>query len=169
MDSSRSLKDCGSIRSTKSNAAPGGLVLVAGSDAPAGGADFLVALHLFTTVVDQLMIGHDHVGPVADHEHIGAGGNAFGFQVIDFADQHFRIHDDPVADDAYLLLENARRDQVADELLSIHHHGVPGIVPSLKPNHHIGVGGQQIHNLTFPFIAPLGPNDYDICHFMLLN
>ena len=153
----------------ETNTAPGGLVFVAGSDAPAGGADLLIALHPFTTVVDQFVIGHDHVGPVADHENVGTDGNPLGFQVIDLFDQDLGVHDDPVADHADFLLKDPGRDQVADKLFAIHNHGVAGVVATLEPDHHVGVSGQKINDFSFSLITPLGAYNHDICHEMLLH
>src|SRR5687768_5054414 len=36
---------------------------------------------------------------------------------------------------------------------------VPGVVPALEAHHHLGIGGQPVHDFPFTFIAPLGAND----------
>jgi hypothetical protein len=57
---------------------------------------------------------------------------------------------------------------MTDKLFTTHHHGMPGVVSTLKSNDHIGVFGQQVNNFAFAFVPPLGSDDYDICHFSLL-
>ena len=47
---------------------PGGLVLVGGSDAPAGGADLAGAAHPLTGLIDGPVVGHDQVCLLADPE-----------------------------------------------------------------------------------------------------
>jgi hypothetical protein len=39
-----------------------------------------------------------------------------------------------------------------------------GIVPALKPNDDVRIPGQQINDLAFPLISPLGTHNHDIGH-----
>jgi hypothetical protein len=57
---------------------------------------------------------------------------------------------------------------MTDDLLAFDNHGMTGIVSALKPNHKVGVLGQQVDDLAFALIAPLGANDYKIGHSLLL-
>jgi hypothetical protein len=57
---------------------------------------------------------------------------------------------------------------MTDELLAVYHHGMAGIVSSLKPYHDIGKIREQIDNFSLSLIPPLGSNDYNVCHASLL-
>jgi len=61
-------------------------------------------------------------------------------------------------------MEDARRDQVQDGLLSLDHEGVPGIVAALKADNRVGVFGVEIDDLPLAFIAPLGSDHNDVGH-----
>ncbi len=58
---------------------------------------------------------------------------------------------------------------MADKLFPFHHHGVAGIVAALKSHDHIRMFRQQIYDLAFAFISPLGSYDNDVRHVLLLN
>ena len=58
---------------------------------------------------------------------------------------------------------------MADKLFAFDHHGMPGVVPPLEPHYDIGMLGKQIHDLALAFIAPLGSDNYNICHRCLLK
>ena len=112
------------------DAAPAGLVLVGRAYAPARGADLLGG---FPGVVDGLVVGHDDVGAVADGQ--GAGGDRVPLlpQGFDLVEEDLGVDHHAVADDAELfLVEDARGDQVEDDLLVAHHQRVPGIVAALE-------------------------------------
>jgi hypothetical protein len=51
-----------------------------------------------------------------------------------------------------------------NKFFSLQDDGVPSIIPPLEPYHEIGVLGQQINDLPFPFISPLSSDDHDIGH-----
>jgi hypothetical protein len=57
-------------------------------------------------------------------------------------------------------MQDPRGDQVQDELVLAHHHGMAGIVAALVPRDYVRPLREQINDLPFAFIAPLGP-DYD--------
>ena len=83
------------------DAAAGGLVLVAGTDAARGGADGDLALAAFGHLLHHAMGGKEHVGAVADEE-IARNGDAGRFESIDLAQQRGGIDDQSVADDGLL-------------------------------------------------------------------
>jgi hypothetical protein len=51
-----------------------------------------------------------------------------------------------------------------DEFVLAHDQGVSGIISPLKTNDHVGVLGQEVNYLPFPFIAPLGAYNHDARH-----
>jgi hypothetical protein len=56
-------------------------------------------------------------------------------------------------------MHNARRQQMQDERLVAHLHGVAGIMSALIARHDVEVLGQKVNYLAFAFIAPLRADD----------
>jgi hypothetical protein len=50
---------------------------------------------------------------------------------------------------------------VQDRLLALYHQRVPGVVTALEANDCIRFPAQQINDLSFTFVAPLGAENYD--------
>ena len=101
-------------------------------DAPAGGPVFIAdrcpdrwcrscwrLLLNLPGLVELFVIGHDHMGPVADLEHLRSAETCHLVlqQIVHLFEQHQGIHDHPVADEALFFLEDTGRHQVADELV----------------------------------------------------
>jgi len=83
------------------------------------------------------------------------------FQPVDLAEQHARIDDDSVTDDARLLrVEDPRGDQVEGEGLTAADDRVARVVASLKADDRGSPLGEQIRDLALALVAPLGA-DYD--------
>ncbi len=57
------------------------------------------------------------------------------------------------------LTKNARRDQVQDRLFAVDHQCMAGIVATLKAHDSCCTIRQQVHNLSFAFVTPLGADD----------
>ena len=55
--------------------------------------------------------------------------------------------------------EDARRDQVQDERVPVEDHRVAGVVPALIPGHDVRLSGQDVDDLSFPFVSPLPADD----------
>ena len=95
----------------------------------------------------------------------GADLDAVFHEAFDFAEKHGRIDDDAVADHADLAgVQDAGRNQVKNEFLTMHHQSVAGVVPALKAHDAFGILGEQIDNLSFSLVAPLGSDDNHIGH-----
>jgi hypothetical protein len=78
------------------------------------------------------------------------------------------IDDHPISDKAlFTLMKNTRRDEMADGLFTTHYKGMSRIISSLVPDHHIGLAGQKVNDLSLSFISPLGPHDNHVRHFIL--
>ena len=56
-------------------------------------------------------------------------------------------------------MEDARRDQAQDRLLAVDDERVAGVVAALEAHHRGDAVGQQIDDLAFAFVAPLGADD----------
>jgi hypothetical protein len=89
-------------------------------------------------------------------------------QTIHFLNQHTGVDYHSVADQASLsLVEDSGGNEVKDVLLVIYNKRVTGIVSSLETHHAVSLLGEQVDNLSFSFISPLGAYDNDICHEIL--
>lgn len=89
--------------------------------------------------------------------------NTLLFQLGDFAHQCIRRHDHTVTDQALnAFAQYAGRNQVQNGFFAIDHQGVTGVVAALIANYRGSMFGQQINDLAFALITPLGAQDYDI-------
>ncbi len=61
-------------------------------------------------------------------------------------------------------MEDAGRDEVQDGLLAAHHQRVAGVVAALEADHHVGVLGEEIDDLSLALVAPLGSDDDHVRH-----
>ena len=117
------------------------LVTVRGADAALGGADLVLALELLAPLVDQTVIGQHEVRAVADEE-VAVHFHPLGAQSVDLSDQRDGIDDHAVADDADLAgTQDARRNEMEDELLVAVHDGVAGVVAALAAYDHLRGAG----------------------------
>ncbi len=146
---------------------PGDLVLVAGADAAAGGADLGLA---------EVALGHFVDGDVVRHDQVRVGGeqqprgvHAALLQPGQLTQQRTRIHHHTVADDVgHSLGEDARRDELEGEVLAVgQHHGVPGVVAALVADDPLDVLTEQVGGLALAFVAPLRPDQHDGRHVKL--
>jgi hypothetical protein len=48
-------------------------------------------------------------------------------------------------------------------------NGVAGVISALTANDDVRFSGQDIDNLAFPFIAPLGADEYRVSHRVALK
>lgn len=138
------------------DAGAGGFIGIGGADAAFGGADFGAAFTDFALGVEESVVGHDHVGGIADEE------AAFDLHLhveerIDFLEEADWIDDHAVADDAFFITaEDAGGDEVEDVFFAFDEDGVTGVVAAGATDDDIGVFGEDVDNLAFTFIAPLG-------------
>ena len=138
---------------------PGRLVLVAGSDAAAGGADREPSEPHLRRPVEQHVVRHDQVRRARDAQAVDRDPALL--QGVELAAQHPGVDDGPVADDAELArVEDPRRDQVQLERLAVAHDRVPGVVAALEPHHHVAALGEQVDDLALALVAPLGADDH---------
>ena len=78
-------------------------------------------------------------------------------QVFDFGEQGVGVQHHAVADHAgFVQMDDARRDQVENELEVAGLYRVPGVRPALIPGHDVRVGRKVVDDLGLAFITPLG-------------
>ncbi len=136
------------------------------ADAAAGGADLKVAAQSLVGLVLDDVVGHHHVGALADEELGGADG--FGLEIGELFEQHGRVDDHAVADHIdRAWVEDARRHDVQLELAVLVQDGVAGVVAPAIADHQACLVGQQIDNVAFAFVAPLGADHSDDRHSVL--
>ena len=138
------------------------LVLVGRADAAGGGANLALAPPRLAEHVELAVVRQDEVRPVADEQpafHL----DAEALQFVDLGEERRRVDDHAVADDTGdARVQDARRDQVEDELLAADVDGVPGVVAALIAADHGEVRCQQIDDLALAFVAPLGAQHGDV-------
>ena len=147
----------GILEVTGPDADAGHFVFVARADAAAGGADLAAGAQGFPSAVDEPVVGHDDVGLAADDEPARRHVHAPCPQGIHLLAQHLGIEHHAVADEAGGAgVQDAGGEQVHDGFFAADHQGMAGVVAALEPDHGLGRFGQQVDDLAFAFIAPLG-------------
>ncbi len=113
-------------------------------------------------MIERAVIRHDQMGTRRNFQSLGRDGDSLFSDLIDLFEKRFRVDDHAVAEYARLvLMDNSRRQQPQNKGLIADIHAMPGIMPALITRHDIKPVRQQINNLPFPFIAPLGTDYYN--------
>ena len=134
-----------------------GFVGIGGADTLASGADFLVAEGFLLGAVDVLVYGQYNVGAIGDEEVSRGDGDTFLSQVLDFLHEGSGVNNDAVADDVYLTLpQDAGGDEVQNIFLPFGDNGVAGVAATLAASHNVCGFCQEVDDLAFAFISPLG-------------
>ncbi len=150
------------------NATTANLVFITRANPPAGGADLGLSLPFFPGCIHGSVVGHDDVGIAADDEILRGYRKTMVLQTIHFLNQHAGVDHHAVADQASLRrVEDPGGNEMKDMLLVIDDKRVTGVVSSLEAHHAVSLFGEQVNNLAFSFISPLGANNNDICHEFL--
>jgi len=104
-----------------------------------------------------------HIG-VPDR--LGSRGQVHGqVDLVDLLEEHGGVHDDAIPDDAGRLgMKDARGQQVDDERLAVDHQGVAGVVAALEADHRVGTWGEDVDDLAFSLVTPLGTHHDDVRH-----
>jgi len=138
------------------------LVFVGWADAAAGGTDLGFATGFFTGLVQGHVVRQDERRSRGDAQAL-AHRYALLFQLGDFTHQGVRSNDHAVADQAlYAFTQDARGNQVQNGFLTVDHQGVARVVATLVAHYGGSMFGQQIDDLAFALITPLGAQDDDI-------
>ena len=131
------------------------LVAVRRADSAASGADLDPVLALFAGLFQCLVVGHDHVGDLADEETAGHRKTP-GLEVLDLGQHRLRVDDHTVAHHAsFVLVHNTRGDHVEDEFGVPNDNGMAGVGPTLIAHHHVGFEREIIDDLGLALVAPL--------------
>ena len=134
------------------------LVLVAGADAAAGGADGLFRPRLVEAFFLHV-IGENDVGVVADDE-VVADGDAGRAEVGDFFEEARRVDDDAVADDGNDVgPQHAGRQQRQLEGAIAVDDGMAGVGAAVVADDEVVAVGEQIDDLALGLVAPLQADD----------
>ena len=145
------------------DALAGHLVLVARADAALGGADLMIAQALLIGAVEILVVRHDDMRVAADLEVLA--GNALGLEHGHFLDQHAGVDHHAVADDGNgVLVHDAGGHQVKRQLLVAVDNGMACVVAALITDDVIVFASNEIGDLAFTFVAPLGANQNGAGH-----
>ncbi len=140
------------------DAHPHRLIGVRGTDAPLGRAQLVLAQVPLGQPVDLLVVREDQVG-VARHLQAGAV-DALGGEHVDLGEQHDRVDDHAIADHRDdVVVQHTRGHQLEGERLAVNHQGVAGVVAPLVAHHHRHLLGEEVGELSFSFVTPLGSDD----------
>ena len=94
------------------------------------------------------------MGAVADQQPL-ADRHSRLLHPLHFLEEGLRIHDDAVADDRDLVRpNNARGQQLQDELLPVHHHRVAGVGAALIARHDVEVLGEGVDDFALCLHLP---------------
>jgi hypothetical protein len=137
---------------------PARLVGVRRTDPLERRADLVVAAHRLGDRIVGLVPREDEVRS-ARHLQVVTADTA-RLERVDLGEQRGQVDDDPVGDDGDdVVVEDSRRDELQCVPLAVDHHGVAGVVPALIP-HDVGVLlRQQVDDLGFALVTPLGSDD----------
>ena len=151
---------CRSSRSATRKPAAAHLVFVGRTDAARGGADLHPAGRVLRRQFDHAMVGQDHVSAIGD-EKISVDLHASLAQRAYFFQKRHGIENHAVADHAAAARpQHAARNQLQNKLLAVDDDGVAGIVAAGIAGHDGEVLRQNVDDLSFAFVAPLGADNY---------
>ena len=61
-------------------------------------------------------------------------------------------------------MEDAGGNEMENEMLPVHHDGVPGVGAPLVADDHIRPASEKVHDLPLAFIAPLAADNRENAH-----
>jgi hypothetical protein len=109
------------------------------------------------------VVRQNDVSLLAD-EQVAVDIHAHPRKLVHLLEERLRIDDDTVADDAGdARMQNARRNQMQDELRPFHINGVSSVVPALVPRDSREMRRQHVDDLPLAFVAPLRAEHCDVC------
>ena len=137
------------------DAAAGNLVFISRTDAALRRANEFGAALRFTRAIQIDVIGHDNVS-IARNEH-AIGRKACFVDGAHLFNEHVGVDHAAIADDRRnVIVHNSRRDEVKGKLRIARDNRMPCVVPSLIAHNVVVVLCDQVGDLAFAFIAPLG-------------
>ena len=143
----------------ESEAPAGSLVCVGRADAPARGADPMLAEPDLLARLDRPVHRQDDLGPVGEQQ-VRRGVPSRASEHLHLLEERERVHHTAVPNDGPdSRMEDSGRKEVQDELPTSGHHRMPGIVATAEADHRVETGSEEIDELPLPFITPLGADD----------
>ena len=137
------------------------LVGVRRPDPAFGRAQLVLAQMPFLESVETLMVRKDEVC-ISAHPQLRRI-DALRLEHGELFEQHTRIDDHTVADDRRdVVVQDTRWHELERETLTLDHDRVSCVVAALKANHRGHVLREQVCELAFAFVTPLG-TDNDRC------
>ena len=154
-------KPFGVTRIASADTDPAHLVGVSGTDATQRRTELVVTTHCLGDRIVALVPREDEVRST---RHLEVRTRvATRFEHVDFVEQRRQVNNDSVGDHRNdVRVQNSRRHELQRILLAIDDHGMARVVAALIA-HDVGVlFRQQVDDLGFAFVAPLGSdNDSD--------
>ncbi len=154
------LSNCRSSRSATRKPAAAHFVFVGGTDAAGGGANLDSSRRVLGRQFNHAMVGQDHVGAVGNEEvavdlHPGLAQGARLFQKGQGIEHH-AVADHAAASGA----QHAAGHELENKFLAVNDDGVAGVVSAGIAGHDREVLRQNVDDLPFALIAPLGAYDH---------
>jgi len=147
------------------DAQSGRLVLVGRADPAAGRPDLLLAAPVLRDPLGKRVPGHDQVRAPADGDPLRPDADALRFEIGGLLEKGRGREHEPVADDAESRrMEDARGDEVEDDLAAPDVDRVPGVMAPLITGDDIEGRGQQVDDLALAFVAPLSAENEEVGH-----
>src|SRR6266545_243299 len=135
------------------------LVLEDGPDASQRRAGPQVPLQLLLESVEDLVVRHDDVGPVADAE--VADGMATLPRLVDLLEELRGLDDHPVPDQVHRpLAEHARRQEVERVQVLAHLDGVPGVRAALETHDDVRLVREEVDDLALALVPELAADGH---------
>src|SRR5271170_5793935 len=136
------------------------LVFVRRADAAAGGADLLPAGRALRSQFDHPVVGEDHLRTVGD-EQLAVDIDSEFAELANLLQKGHRVEHHAVPDHASAIgAKHAAGNKLQDEFLPTDNDRMPGIVATRIARHDGEPFRENIDDLAFAFIAPLGADYY---------
>ena len=89
------------------------------------------------------------------------GADAIGLEHIDLLKRHLGVHDAAVTDNRHAVgIHDARGNLVQTVFLAVDDNSMTSIVTARKAHDAIELARDQVANLTFALVAPLGTDQH---------
>jgi len=135
------------------------LVLVCWADAAAGGSDGLAARCGLGGELNHAVVGEDDLGAVGDEELVVDGEASFA-ELAYLVEESRGVQHDSVADDAFAAgTEDAAGNKLQNELPTVNDDGVAGVMAASVSSDNGKLFREDVDDLAFTFIAPLGSEE----------
>jgi hypothetical protein len=66
-------------------------------------------------------------------------------------------------------MQRPRGNEMKDGFLAVNDEGVARVVAALEADDDVGIVGEEIDDLSFAFVSPLGADNCDVGHLVILD